>query len=281
MACSLLLQQRCLVGALLLALQLHHVQSESPVPNCTTWYDATRHGSSWVSAADFGATPDGVTDSTAAIQAAVDSGRGSVGAKRRATVYLPSGEYIVSDTIVLWAATTFVGSSSDKPGCRSTLVLRSRSAGFADEAALKPVLVTSDGYNRTAQAAKADGWWVQGENANDVFYNQLHHIDLRLGEHNPGAVGVLWHPAQGTSVRDMSIDASGGFSGIDYGSATGYCNVSGTTDGGGGGTLESIATVGGQFGVRGGGTNWMFRSLRATNASKAGLYLNTGSCRCH
>ena len=73
---------------------------------CATWYDSTAHGDSWVSAAAFGAKPDGETDATAAIQAAVDSGRGSVGAKRRATVYLPSGDYVVSDTIVLWAATT-------------------------------------------------------------------------------------------------------------------------------------------------------------------------------
>ena len=167
---------------------------------CDTWYDTTTHGRSWVSVAAFGAKRDGKSDATAAIQAAVDSRRGTVGAKRRATVYLPPGVYLVSDTILLWAATTFVGSSSTVPGCRSTLVLADSSPGFGDSSALKPLLVTTDGYNRSAAAAKAAGWWNQGENANDVFYNQLHHLDLRLGA-NPGATGVLWHPAQGTSVR--------------------------------------------------------------------------------
>jgi hypothetical protein len=265
---------------LLLLAATHAAAARVPGSSCATWYDSTLHGagSSWVSAADFGAKPDGTTDSTKSIQAAVDHQRGSVGAKRRATVYLPPGEYVVSDTIVLWAATTFVGTSSSTPGCRSTLILRDSSAGFTDAAALKPLLVTSDGYNRTASAAKAAGWWVQGENANDVFYNQLHRVDLRLGEGNPGAVGVMWHPAQGTSVRDMHIDTASGHSAVDYGGATGYYKISGTTDGGGGGTLEGITAVGGQFGVRGGGTNWMFRSLRVVNASVAGLLLNTGSC---
>ena len=124
--------------------------------------------------------------------------------------------------------------------------------------------------------AKAAGWWNQGENANDVFYNQLHSIDLRLGA-NPGAVGVMWHPAQGTSVRDMAIDAHGAYSGVDYGSATGYAHLNGTTDGGGGGTLEDLRITAGRYGVRGGGTNWCFRTLRVANASVAGLHLNTGS----
>ena len=68
-------------------------------------------------------------------------------------------------------------------------------------APLSPGLLKSSPAKLSTLAA---GWWSQGENANDVFYNQLHSIDLRLGA-NPGAVGVMWHPAQGTSVRDMSI----------------------------------------------------------------------------
>lgn len=104
----------------------------------------------------------------------------------------------------------------------------------------------------------------------------------------------------------MSIDARGAFSSVDYGSCTGYANISstGTDDGGGGGTLEDIRTQGGRFGVRGGGvficiihnlfasrtslsaysvlvavsqTNWMWRTLHVENASEAGLLLNTGS----
>ena len=169
-AAALLLAAATAAAALAAAAEPAAAPAESaePASSCTTWYDSTQHGDSFVSAADFGAKPDGKTDSTAAIQAAVDSGRGSVGAKRRATVYLPSGEYrphtinplllvlsrsfsdrvcmgtVVSDTMVLWAATTFVGSSSAAPGCRSILRLKDSSAGFGDTSALKPVLVTSE-----------------------------------------------------------------------------------------------------------------------------------------
>ena len=64
----------------------HAAAARAPGSSGATWYDSTRHGnfSSWVSAADFGATPDGTTDSTKSIQAAVDHLRGAVGAKRRA-----------------------------------------------------------------------------------------------------------------------------------------------------------------------------------------------------
>ena len=47
----------------------------------------------WVSPTQFGARPDDEGDDTAAIQAAIDSGK--------ATVYLPRGTYRVSDTIIV------------------------------------------------------------------------------------------------------------------------------------------------------------------------------------
>ena len=117
-----------------LQLQASAAPAHTHVGRCQTWYDATQHGSSFASAAAFGAKPDGRTDATAAIQAALDQQRGSVGAKRKATVYLPPGEYLVSDTLLLWAATTFVGSSSAEIGCRSTLVLADGAAGFGNAA---------------------------------------------------------------------------------------------------------------------------------------------------
>ena len=143
--------------------------------------------------------------------------------------------------------------------------------------ALKPLLVTADGYNCSSAAARAAGWWHEHENTNDVFFNQLHSIDLRLGA-NPGATGVLWHPAQGTSVRDMAIDAQGAFSGLDYGPAMGYGGLDGHAAGaGGGGTLEGIRTLGGRYGLRGGGSQWMLRSIEVANASVAGWLMDTGS----
>lgn len=56
-----------------------------------------------VSVKDYGATGDGVTDDTAAIQAAIDSGAG--------VVYLPEGEYVVTTLTFdnTWIAKKFLG----------------------------------------------------------------------------------------------------------------------------------------------------------------------------
>ena len=84
-----------------------------------------------------------------------------MGGKRRATVYVPSGSYLVSDTIAMWASTTLIGSSSKAPGCRSELILKDGTAGFGDASALQPLLVTTDGYNHSTKSARARGWWVE------------------------------------------------------------------------------------------------------------------------
>ena len=59
-----------------------------------------------VSVKDFGAVGDGVTDDTAAIQAALDSG-----AKR---VYIPSGTYIVTASVRIPSEITVYGDGTDK-----------------------------------------------------------------------------------------------------------------------------------------------------------------------
>ncbi|MEG2501189.1 MAG: glycosyl hydrolase family 28-related protein, partial [Oscillospiraceae bacterium] len=55
---------------------------------------------SWVSAKDFGAVGDGITDDTAALQAAAACGK---------AIYLPQGKYIVTDTIVLSTTSAIIG----------------------------------------------------------------------------------------------------------------------------------------------------------------------------
>ncbi|PPE71807.1 hypothetical protein C3942_21670 [Solimonas fluminis] len=63
-----------------------------------------------VSVKDFGATGDGVTDDTAAIQAAVDFVHFTLGG---GTVYFPNGVYIVSDSIQVYSSMTLLGAGAD------------------------------------------------------------------------------------------------------------------------------------------------------------------------
>ena len=70
---------------------------------------------------DFGAKGDGVTDDTAAIQEAINAqdrgpggnGRGTTGAP--ASVYFPSGTYLVSSMIQMYVDTVLFGDPIDRP----------------------------------------------------------------------------------------------------------------------------------------------------------------------
>ena len=58
---------------------------------------------------------------------------------------LPSGVYIISDTLAVYFHTHIVGSTSESPGCRSSIVLASNATGFGDARKAKPMLATDNG----------------------------------------------------------------------------------------------------------------------------------------
>ncbi len=74
-------------------------QPSSPATTSRSAQDKLRET---VSIKDFGATGDGVTDDTVAIQAAVNAA---------ATIFFPPGTYIITDTIILGDKKTLYGSS--------------------------------------------------------------------------------------------------------------------------------------------------------------------------
>ena len=74
-------------------------QSSLPPPDAPAIRDLPPRDS-WVNIRDLGVKGDGVTDDTAAIQKAIDG---------HATLYIPSGRYLVSDTISLKPNTVLIG----------------------------------------------------------------------------------------------------------------------------------------------------------------------------
>ena len=237
---------------------------------CSWWYDTTAHGSAFRNVTSFGAIGDGVHDSTRAIQAAIDfqqtGADGSNLSKSPATLYFPPGVYAISDTLVMWYATNFVGN----PLCPPTLFLLPQSPGFNGSLGYKPVVAANSGYNISAAH---HAWWVQeklrGGASNDLFYATIRNINIRTGAGNDGAVGLLWAVAQQTAVRNVVIDlrASGAI-GIDEG-GSGYASPTQPVSLGGGGVIEDSAVIGGIWGMRIAASQFTYRNITISGASAA------------
>jgi sugar lactone lactonase YvrE len=162
----------------------------------------------WVSAAAAGARGDGTTDDTVALQKAVDAHR---------TVFLPTGKYIVTDTLRLRPDSVLVGLHPSA----TQLVLPDRTPAFQGVAGPKPLLeapkggptivvgvgLYTNGQNPRAAAAK----WMAGPRSmmNDVRflgghgttgldgrrenpYNNAHSADPDLGRRWDSQYPSLW-----------------------------------------------------------------------------------------
>ena len=132
-------------------------ESDIPaLPPCDTW--ANLH--------DLGAKGDGATDDTKVIQAAIDSHR---------AIYIPSGRYLVSDTITLKPDTVLIGLNP----ITTQFDLPDGTAGFQDAGAPKPLLL----------APKGGTCIITG-------------IGIDAGS-NPSAIGLKWMAGENSLVNDV------------------------------------------------------------------------------
>ena len=225
-------------------------------------YGRLPHGAGFRNVRDFGAKGDGVTDDTQAFIRALESGRGGKGEREKApaSVYVPSGTYVLSDTLIVWRATLLAGDADSPP----TLLLKANSPGFGDPGKPKPFIVTYLGYN-TDPAER--GWTVrtneEGGSTNNTFFITLRHIHLQIGPGNPGAWGLYWLVAQQTALRNVTIDAGDGQG----------CMKSMLW--GGGGAISHLKLLGGDYGWHVKETSqWAVRSVELRGQRKASLCLN-------
>ncbi len=123
--------------------------------------------SDWVNVHTLGATGDGQTDDTAAIQNAISSHR---------VLYFPSGQYVVRDTLTLKPDTVVIG-------LHPTLTqfdLPDTTPGFQGVGAPKPVIFAPSGGS-----------------------NILSGFGVFTGGINPRAVGVLWSASEKSLIDDV------------------------------------------------------------------------------
>ena len=142
----------------------------------------------------FGAQGDGVTDDTAAIQAAITAGAGQASYQR--ILFFPKGTYLVSNQLSWTAWLTLQGENRDQ----TVFKLKDASTGYADPTHPRAVISTA-----TAPAGEA-------------FHNFIFDVTVDVGESNPGAVGISYLASNVGAIRNVIVEAptgTGGVAGVD------------------------------------------------------------------
>ncbi|MCX6854652.1 MAG: glycosyl hydrolase family 28-related protein [Verrucomicrobia bacterium] len=148
---------------------------------------------------------DGVTDDTAAINAAIAANSGTYGR----VLYFPNGTYLVSDTITPGTAVAsckgLILQGQSQAG--TIIKLKNNAAGFTDAATSKPMISS---YTGTATN-------------NQAFGNYIFNLTIDTGSGNAGANALSYLTNNYGSIRDVTVRSSDvnriGLTGIIMGKA--------------------------------------------------------------
>ncbi|KAH7884163.1 glycoside hydrolase family 55 protein [Phlebopus sp. FC_14] len=198
---------------------------------------------------DFGAKGDGVTDDTAAINAAMSSGGRCGGGScasstlTPAIVYFPRGTYLVSSAINTYYFTQMIGDAKNPP----TLLASPNFSGFA--------VIDADPYIPNGYGAQ---WFTNQDN----FYRSVRNliIDLRQIPASTTAIGLHWQVAQATSLINVVVEMS---------TASGNNHQGMFMENGSGGFMGDIVFNGGKYGIEVGNQQFTVRNLTVNNANIA------------
>ncbi|KAJ5349298.1 Pectin lyase fold/virulence factor [Penicillium brevicompactum] len=196
---------------------------------------------------DYGAKGDGVTDDTAAINAAISAG-GRFGPASResstttpAIVYFPSGTYIISSSIINYYFTQLIGNANAIPVLKAT-------AGFVGLG-----LIDGDQYQNDGN---------QGWTSTNVFFRQIRNLKLDLTAIPAGtaATGIHWPTGQASSIQNVQIAMS---------AASGTQHQGIFIENGSGGWVSDVTITGGLYGANVGNQQFTMRNLVISNAVTA------------
>jgi glucan 1,3-beta-glucosidase len=201
---------------------------------------------------DYGATGDGATDDTAAINKAISDGnRCGQGCGSSTTspaiVYFPPGTYMVSKPIIQLYYTQLVGDAVTLPSLKAM-------PSFDGMA-----VIDADPYNY----ADGSNWWVNQNN----FFRQIRNfnIDLTGLDQSKGA-GIHWQVAQATSLQNIHFNmVQGG------GEANKQQGI--FMDNGSGGFMSDLSFTGGGIGMFIGNQQFTTRNLTFSKCNTA-IFMN-------
>jgi hypothetical protein len=201
---------------------------------------------------DYGAVGNGVTDDTAAIQAALNENRRDANGNylypspddangRPKALYFPAGTYLVSNTVD-WAGccVTLQGQGSTV----SIIKLKDNASGFNNSAAPKPV--------------------VRTEKTNEAFRHYIWNLGINTGNGNAGAIGLDYIASNTGSLRDVAIKSGDG---------TGYAGLGMDRNWPGPLLIKDVSIDGFDYGIRvtAGEYSQTYENITLTNQRIAGI----------
>jgi glucan 1,3-beta-glucosidase len=187
---------------------------------------------------------DGVTDDTAAINAAISAGgRCAPGSCQGSTttealVYFPAGTYLISSSIIDYYLTQLIGNAN----CPPTLKATANFTGFG--------LIDGDQY-------QAGGALAYG--GTNVFYRQIRNfvLDMTSIPASSAATGIHWPTAQATSIQNVVFL-------MNQQPGTQHQGI--FTESGSAGFMNDLVFYGGLLGANFGNQQWTMRNLTFNNA---------------
>ncbi|WP_409929041.1 glycosyl hydrolase family 28-related protein [Sphingomonas sp. BAUL-RG-20F-R05-02] len=154
---------------------------------------------------------DGRADDTAAIQSALDAARDKTG---HGIVFLPSGRYRISRTVLVPAGVRILGVGKTRP----VLVLGDNTPGFQSGLAMMIVFTGGDQYQVGKVPVPVPGIVPAGKIVRDAnsgtFYSAMSNVDIELGQGNPAAAAIRFRLAQHGFLSHMNFRLGSGFAGI-------------------------------------------------------------------
>ncbi|TBU39254.1 beta-1,3-glucanase [Dichomitus squalens] len=186
---------------------------------------------------NFGAKGDGVTDDTAAINAAISSGnRCGNGCGQSsvspAVVYFPAGTYLVSSPVISYYYTQLIGDAKHVP----TIIASANFQGIA--------IIDAD-----------PGWYVNQNN----FYHSIRNfiLDTSRIPASTSGTGIHWQVSQATSLINIVFQMS---------TAAGNAHQGIWMENGSGGYMGDLVFNGGKFGMWVGNQQFTVRNITINNA---------------